>query len=728
MARRQWGQLIANSLRQLGIDARLVYLGWVGVFDRVFTPARELVGKTWDEGGFDMQLVGWTPGLLPEPRQNYYGGDPAFFAPDGQNYPLFNNTEANQLLDTFITTTDLAVQEESLLKYQEIFHDELPSSQILYEAQPVVVNPELEFAGDWWLYFNVQPSPEYLTGKTSVVYSSVGEIESLIAPLANSWYDTIIHNVVHDGLAHVATDLSDYAIPALLTSWTPSDDGFKWTYTCRSGVKWHDGEDFTADDVVFSHWALMSPDTGSQFVGYYQSVFGDNVKFTYLNGTSTTLGNGTKMGNMTAVDQYTVELWLPEILPGKAYGYFDPFLLTFANNIIPKHIYETIEPVLWTDSPFNTGQGSIEINGKTYTGPVGTGPYKWVSFDPVTQLVHLEKNEDYWAKSVLEAAGLFEVEDYYIKYIVDKTPAIAALKNKEVDMLDPNYYMMTDVPTIDPAWGTVVSLEGTGRQEVGYNHRHPIFGTGVDTPLGKSDPSRAAEAARYVRLAIDHSIPRQLIIDNLLDGWGTPGATNMLPTQPYYNTATVPREYDLDKAREYLALAGYAVPGPPPPPPPLPTFIAGMSHVITGVYTATGTTTPVANKELSLLVTTDNATYTTTSTLIGKTVTDLDGWYSFTVTPPGAGTYHYYLFDRLAIIGTEYQYLTEVKVSSMEDLFQPIQTQISDLQLLSDDIAVLSTQISALQDSISSVTNIAYAAVILAALIGAVAIYMARKS
>jgi ABC-type transport system substrate-binding protein len=61
--------------------------------------------------------------------------------------------------------------------------------------------------------------------------------------------------------------------------------------------------------------------------------------------------------------------------------------------------------------------------------------------------------------------------------------------------------------------------------------RHPVFGTGTETPLGKSNPERAAEAARYVRQAFDYLIPRQLIIDNLISGLATPGSP-LQPSQP----------------------------------------------------------------------------------------------------------------------------------------------------------------------------------------------------
>jgi len=725
MMRRQWGQIIANSLIQLGIDARVVYLDWTGVFDRCLLPPPELVGKTWDEGGFDLQLVGYTPTLVPGPHQLYYGSEETF-APSGGNYYLFNNTEANDLMDIFLTTTNATERNQTSQRMQTVFYNEIPASIIMFSATPAVVTPELGGPalstspnGEGFLYFNIQPDPELLKGKTEVVYASTGEIESLIPQLSYSWYDSIIYRNIYDNLIKIAPSLSDLSVPDLLTSWTPSNDSFKWTWTCRSGVKWHDGEDFTADDVVFSIWANLNTSTGSAHQGDYQPAFGDNVKFTYADTTSTTWGNGTRVGNVTAVNATTVEIWLPDArgVPGKPFGYFDPYLLSFDQNIIPKHIFENIAPVNWTDSVFNTGEGSIDIGGTTYTGPVGTGPYKWVSYDTVNQIVHLEKNLNYWNRTALEAAGLFGVTDYYIKYIIDKTSALAALKNDEVDMLDPQYQMQADVSTIGSSWGKVLLNEGTGVQEVGYQFRHPIFGTGVDTPLGQSNPSRAAEAARYVRTAFDYAIPRQLIIDNLLAGFGKPAAVNWLPASPFYNASVISRPYNLTKAREYLELAGYTIPGPSPMPT-LPSFLLGMSTTISGIHTdADGNA--LADRELQLWETTDNATYNTTSTIVGRTTTDLSGWYSFTVTPPSTGAFYYYLRDPEAIVpepavGTEWQYATMLNVSSIADAFDPLYDQIGTLQ----------NKTNTLQNSINTMTYVSVAALVVAIAIGAIAIFM----
>ena len=55
------------------------------------------------------------------------------------------------------------------------------------------------------------------------------------------------------------------------------------------------------------------------------------------------------------------------------------------------------------------------------------------------QVVHLQKYDNYWNATGLESMGLFQIKDYYIRFIADETSALAAFKNGEVDMLDYNY-------------------------------------------------------------------------------------------------------------------------------------------------------------------------------------------------------------------------------------------------------------------------------------------------
>jgi len=55
---------------------------------------------------------------------------------------------------------------------------------------------------------------------------------------------------IYEGLLRYSTDLEP--MPQLAESWEVSDDGRTYTFHLREGVTWHDGEAFTAEDVVFS--------------------------------------------------------------------------------------------------------------------------------------------------------------------------------------------------------------------------------------------------------------------------------------------------------------------------------------------------------------------------------------------------------------------------------------------------------------------------------------------
>ena len=87
-------------------------------------------------------------------------------------------------------------------------------------------------------------------------------------------------------------------------------------------------------------------------------------------------------------------------------------------------------PADWSTSVFNTGQGSQVVNGVTYTGPIGTGPYKFVSYDSNAQVIHLTRNDNYWNASGLKAEGLFTIKDYYIQFVSDGTAALADSKER----------------------------------------------------------------------------------------------------------------------------------------------------------------------------------------------------------------------------------------------------------------------------------------------------------
>jgi len=726
IVRRQWGQIIANSLTTLGFDARLVFLGWAAVYDRVLTPLPANVGKTYDQGGYDVQLLGWTPGLIANPRALFLG-DPGFFAPTGQNYYLYNNTKSNELLNLFVTTTNDTVRAQALQDWQWLYYNDNPSSQLLYEKNVAAISPKV--VGYDWIYFNVAGTPQWLkkagtSNDNVLIYATTGEITSLIPPTSNSWYDTIILSVIHSGLLEVNN--AREPINGLMTSYNTSSDGHTWTLNLRQNVQWHTGVTFNADDVLYTLMSFMNSLAGSQFVGYYADILGQNVDFKWLHETTTkvyyngsqtvfnpsTVPSGTRQGNVSALDANTVQLYLPNISGlTKPYGFFGVETL-LGNNLIPKHVLEKIPYDQWSTSPVNTGTGTLTIqlpNGTDYTlkGPIGTGPYMFEGYDVTAQQVHMRKFNNFWNRTGLEAVGQFAITDYYIKYIADKTPALAALKNGEVDMLDPNYHMQKDVPTIEPSWGVVLDLVGAGRQEMGFNMKHPIWGTGTGTPLG------TAEAARHLRLAVDYAIPRQLIIDNLLDGYGTPGVTPCLPTQLYYNASIPVRPYDLVKAKQELALAGY---GTATTPTSQSSFILGSSARLTGTWTDSDGA-PLPDTTLEVRQSSDNETYS-----IYETVkTDGFGRWVTTITPSKTGPMYISLADptQPGYSGVPIGFFNVTTLSNViqSTATTPLTNQMNTLQ------NNLSSQITALQTQ----NNYLIIGIVVAIIAAIAAIFMGRR-
>jgi len=153
--------------------------------------------------------------------------------------------------------------------------------------------------------------------------------------------------------------------PWLAESWESSEDGLTWTFNLREGVKFHDGSELTASDVVYSFNRLKTIGEGYAY-----------------------LAAGAE--SATAVDDYTVEFTLAQ--PS---GLFVPSLvrLYIANE-------ELVRANTLSEGPYGE-QGDY---GKEWllTNDAGSGPYKVVDF-PLEEYLLMEKNEDWWGDFVENA-------------------------------------------------------------------------------------------------------------------------------------------------------------------------------------------------------------------------------------------------------------------------------------------------------------------------------------
>jgi len=226
--------------------------------------------------------------------------------------------------------------------------------------------------------------------------------------------------------------------------------------------------------------------------------------------------------------------------------------------IMPEHAYKDIKPESLHGHSANTWLGSYTVktsDGNSFTahGAVGTGPWIPTGFDASRKAYGYKRNEAYWKPHT------GNVKAFYIVNINGTDAVLSALKAGEIDAHDPMYDIGPVVSTIDPSWGKVVTFDSYKWQHICYNLKHPVFGLGIETPLGKSDPSRAAEAAAYIRQAISHAMPRDQIVKEIAGGYGEPGTVPMAWSAPEYDHDLLkPIAYDLDLARQYMEKAGYA--------------------------------------------------------------------------------------------------------------------------------------------------------------------------
>ena len=140
--------------------------------------------------------------------------------------------------------------------------------------------------------------------------------------------------------------------PVLATSWTPAADGKSLTFQLRSGVKWHDGKDFTSADVAFSAMEVWKK---LQNLG--RVVFKDLEAVETPNATTAVFKFATPIPSQLIVNA------LPAL-----------------STVIPKQLYE------------NTDIAANPANLK----PVGTGPYTFAE-QKRGEFVRLERNPNYWA-------------------------------------------------------------------------------------------------------------------------------------------------------------------------------------------------------------------------------------------------------------------------------------------------------------------------------------------
>jgi peptide/nickel transport system substrate-binding protein len=167
--------------------------------------------------------------------------------------------------------------------------------------------------------------------------------------------------------------------PELATSWSPSADAKTWTFKLRQGVKFHDGTDFRADDVVATFRRLADKSTGSTAASSLSFLPPDGIE---------------------KVDDQTVTFHL-----SRAQADFPYYTYIYQAGVLP---------AAWP--------------GDWATNPIGTGPFKMINYTPGQGSSYV-RNENYWE------SGLPYLDGIDIKIWQDPSGELTALQSGGSDMM-----------------------------------------------------------------------------------------------------------------------------------------------------------------------------------------------------------------------------------------------------------------------------------------------------
>jgi peptide/nickel transport system substrate-binding protein len=255
----------------------------------------------------------------------------------------------------------------------------------------------------------------------TLIEGTIGEPSILIPMLAGDSASHSVAGLIFNGLVKYDTDLS--VIGDLAESWDISPDGLVITFHLRKGVKWTDGVDFTADDVMFGYQTIINEKTPTAYQEDYRQVKKAEV-----------------------LDKYTFRVTYEKP--------FAPALTSWGNLVIlPKHLLE--------------GKDITKTNfGRN---PVGLGPYKLTRWTPGQELL-LESNKDYFE-------GRPYIDRYVYRIIPDPATMFLELQAGGIDMmgLTPiQYTKQTDTDFFRKNFQKF-RYPVFAYTYLGFNLRHPFF-------------------------------------------------------------------------------------------------------------------------------------------------------------------------------------------------------------------------------------------------------------
>jgi peptide/nickel transport system substrate-binding protein len=368
--------------------------------------------------------------------------------------------------------------------------------RLLSAVTAVMVGSGVALAGAAW----AQESPG--TDDEKVTFT-VGQVNDAITFNPMFMIETPEYNttdLVYDKL--LSWSQEDFStVPDLATDWEQSDDGFTWTFTIRDDATWHDGTPLTARDIAATYNWIIAEGAGN-LLSYFPF---------------------TEAGGITAPDDTTL-VWTTTT-PTSAPVY-------------PPYVYVMPESLL---SQYDDKADFREWKG--FPDTVGSGPFNLVEWRR-GDFWRLEANPDYYG-------GAPHIDEFIFRVFQNEDAMIEALKQGEIDFADNVTANLFDSIVDEPNITTNVG-NPTSFTQMSFN----LCTNEVDYCRSEGFNHHPATTDPQFRLAVEHAIDRQALVDRVLLGYASPGIT-VIPSPKWHHTPPDVVTYDPDEANRILDQAGY---------------------------------------------------------------------------------------------------------------------------------------------------------------------------
>ena len=335
---------------------------------------------------------------------------------------------------------------------------------------------------------------------SSIILAQTSEVANLNPMIQPRTPDSNVQCLIFGFL--VMPDENLNYVGDLAESWDITNEGTVYTFKLRNDIKWHDGEAFNADDVIFTLTALAHPNYHGGNDGRVMSIVGASE---YQAGTA------DSVSGLKKIDDYTVEITLAQ--PNAA------FMANMYTAMLPEHILGEVDPGEWGNHDFNRA-------------PVGNGKYKFVEWKP-GQYITLERNEEYYGTKPA-------IKNVTVQFGADTT-LVAALMNGEVDVL---YNLpASEIENVEAMPNSsVYAYEQMTVSYIGLNQLVPAL----------SD--------RNVREALAHAIDKQTLVDTCFGEGLAFVCEDVFPSNHWSHSENVTvYEYNPELSKKLLEESGYTM-------------------------------------------------------------------------------------------------------------------------------------------------------------------------